>query len=116
MYFTIWIRSTIQNSLYNFYNVDPNNYFFKKLFKISKQRIICQKCLWCDEFWTTNKHERLQNFLNHYSNGKTKPFQDKSIDIKKIGNITTYEITAGNHSNFYDFGNSEELLTIFCVM
>ena len=99
-----------------FHNVDPNNYFFKKLFKISKQRIICQKCLWCIEFLATNKHKRLHNTLNQYSDGKTKHFEDEPIDIKKIGNITTYEITAGNHSNFYDFGNSEEFLTIFWVM
>ena len=34
----------------NFHNVDPNNHFFLKLFKPTKQKIVCQKCLCCDDF------------------------------------------------------------------
>ena len=34
----------------NFHNVNPNNHFFLKLFKPTKQKIVCQKCLCSDDF------------------------------------------------------------------
>ena len=41
-------------------------------------------------FLTINKLEVLHNFLKHYSDGETKPFEGSPIKIKKSGNITTY--------------------------
>ena len=55
--------------------VDPNNRFFKK----SKNKIICPKCFRCNEFLTTKNHKKVPNFLKHYADGKTKPFEDKPI-------------------------------------
>ena len=84
----------------NFHDVDPNNHFFVKLFKPTKQRSRCQKCLGCLNFLAANKHKVLPNLLKDYSDGKTNPFEEKPIEIEKLGNITTYEITVENHGTF----------------
>ena len=93
----------------NFHNVGPNKHFFIKLSKPTKQKIIFQKCLRCDDFLATNKHKVLHNLLKHYSDDKIKPFEEKPNEIK----ITTYKIIFGNHGKFFDFSNSEEVVNDF---
>ena len=84
-----------------------------KLLKTTKQINICQKYLCCNDFLTTNKRKVLYNFLKHYNDGKTKPFEERPIEMKKSGNITTHEITVGNLGIFFDFSNSEEVVNNF---
>ena len=97
----------------NFHKAYSSNNFFIRLFKTTKQTIICQKQLRCDDVLTTNKHKVLPNFLKHYSDGKRKPFEERPIDIKKSGNIMNYKITVGSHGKFYNFSNSEEAVNDF---
>ena len=47
--------------------------------------------------------------MKHYSDGKLNPFEDKPIDIKNFGNITTYEITAGRHGDYYKFEDLKQV-------
>ena len=46
----------------NFHKVDPNNYFFKKLFNESKNKTLCQKSFRFDECRTTKKHKDVYTF------------------------------------------------------
>ena len=96
-----------------FHKVDPNNHFFKKHFHQSKNKVICQKCFRCNEFFTTKNHKKVHNFLKHYPDGKTKPFEDKPTEIKEIGDLKSYEISYNKHCESYDFSNADELVDEF---
>ena len=55
-----------------------------------------------DEFLTTKSHKNVQNFLKRYVDyvdGKTKPSEDKPIEIKEIGNLRSYEISYNKHGH-----------------
>ena len=67
----------------------------------------------CNDFIPTTKYKIFHNFLKHYDKGKTKPFKDKPVEVKHFKNITTYEITVGNHGKFYNFNNSQEVVNNF---
>ena len=54
------------------------------------------------------------NFLKHYGDGKTEPRKPRKANWNKE-TWTTYEITVGNHSKFYDFSNTEEVLNDFLI-
>ena len=85
-------KDTIKVHCINFHKVDENNYFFKKVFS-KNNKIVCQNCFRCNDFITTKYHQNAHNFLKHYSDGKSTPSENKPIEIKSIGDITTYEIT-----------------------
>ena len=99
-----------QKDLLNHYvtnhNVDENNWFFQKLFQI-KDKSLLKRCLRCDEFLVTDKHKDVHNFLKHYDDGKTIPFEEKPLNILKLPALTVYSIEFKKHQNFYDFYNSE---------
>lgn len=100
----------------NFHKVDPNNYFFKKLFAESKNKILRLKCFRCNVFVTTKKHKIVHNFLKHYVRGKTKPFETKRIEIKDISSLLSYEISCNKHGHLHDLSNADELVDEFLKM
>lgn len=70
----------------------------------------------CNDFLTTKFHKNIHNFLKHYTDGKTKPFDNKAVEIKQIGSIITYEITVGNkHNQHYNFSNSKKAVNDFLL-
>ena len=87
----------------NFHKVNPNNYFFKKLFAESKNKILRLKCFRCNEFVTTKKHKIVHNFLKHYVRGKTKPFETKRIEIKDIVVYCRMKLAVTNMVTFMIF-------------
>ena len=89
-----------------YHNVDENNCFFQKLFQI-KDKSLLKRCLRCDKFLVTEKQKAVHNFLKHYEDGKTIPFEEKPLDILKLPALTIYSIKFRKHQNFYDFYNSE---------
>ena len=100
----------------NFHKVDPNNYFFKKLFAESKNKILCLKCFRCNEFVTTKKHKIAHNFLKYYVGGKTKPFETKRIEIKDNSSLLSYEISCNKHGHLHDVSNADKLVDEFLKM
>ena len=111
--------STFQNqkNLLNHYisypNVDENNWFFQKLFQIKSSKSILKQCVRCSEFLTTEKHKSIHNFLKHYEEGKSVPFEEKPIDIVKLHGLTIYSIEFQQHKVFYDFFNYEKCVDDF---
>ena len=96
----------------DFHRIDPQNYFFKYIF-FTDNYSLCAECCRCNEFITTKEHQRQQNFLEHYEEGKKIPFEEKPIEIKKTQLLTTCEISFDKHSNYYDFSDSESVVDEF---
>ena len=96
-----------------YYKVDRNNRFFQKLFQPSKNGSIFRKCLRCGDFLSTESFKVKHDFLKHYPDGDSVPFEDKPIKIVKTRNITKYEISVNNHADYYDFGNAQQVVDDF---
>ena len=98
-----------QKDLLNHYvtchNVDENNWFFQKLFQI-KDKSLLRRCLRCDKFLVTEKQKTVHNFLKHYEDGKTIPFEENLLDVLILASLTIYLIEFRKHQSFYDFYNS----------
>ena len=102
----------IENHYINFHNVDKENVYFKKLIGKKNNVFFGEKCSKCDEFIPTTDFKRSHNFLKHYKDGKE--FDEKPILIVEIGsNIKKYEINFSEHSSFYDFFDSANLVDDF---
>ena len=97
-----------------FHRVDANNYFFKYLFLTSNESL-CIECCRCNGFITTKEHHRRHNFLEHYSEGKKLPFEEKPIEIKELQELTTYEISSEKHGDYYNFSAPKTLIEEFLL-
>ena len=106
-----------QNDLLNHYvtyhNIDENNWFFQKLFQIRDKAAVLRQCIRWDEFSTTNKQKAVHNFLKHYEDGKSIPFEEKPFDILRLPALTIYSIEYSKYKDFYNFYNSEDCVDDF---
>ena len=93
----------------SYHNVDESNWFFQKLFQV-KNKAIYRQCIRCDEFLVTEHHKAVHNFLKHYDEGKSIPFEDKPVEVQKHLGWTIYSIKFQKHKDYYDFSNPEELV------
>ena len=91
----------------SYHNIDKNNWFFQKLFQ-AKNKSLLTNCVRCNEFLTTEKHKPVHDFLRHYDDGKSIPFEEKLLDILTSPALTIYSIEFQKHSDFYNFYNSEK--------
>ena len=64
----------------SYHNIDENNWFFQKLFQASNKTLLTN-CFRCSEFLATVKQKAAHNFLKHYVDGKSIPFEEKPLDI-----------------------------------
>ena len=94
------------------HNIDENNWFFQKLFQI-RDKAVLRQCVRFGEFLTTDKHEAVHNFLNHYEDGKSIPFEEKPFDILRLPALTIYPIEYSKYKHFYNFYNSEDCVCDF---
>ena len=99
-------KKDLWNHCVTYHDVDENNWFFQKLFQI-KDKTLLKRCLRCDKFLVTEKQKAVHNFLKHYEDGKTIPFEEKQLDLLKLPALTIYSIEFRKHQFFYDFYNSE---------
>ena len=68
----------------------------------------------CNEFIPTANFKRSHDFLKHYKDGKELVSDEKPISIVDIGSsIRKYEINFSEHSSFYDFFDSANLVDDF---
>ena len=102
-----------QNDLLNHYvtyhNIDENNWFFQKLFQIRDTAVLRQ----CIRFLTTDKHKAVHNFLKHYEDSKSIPFEEKPVDSLKLPALTIYSTEYSKYKDFYNFYNSEDCVDDF---
>ena len=99
-------QEDLLNHYISYHNVDENNWFFQKLFQV-KNKSLLRQCVRCNEFLTTEKRKSIRNFLKHYEESKSIPFEDKSNDIVSYPGLSIYSIEFQKHQDFYDFFNSE---------
>ena len=71
--------------------------FFKSYFKL-RIKVCC--CLGCDKFLVTEKQKTVHNFLKHYEDDKTIPFEEKLLDVLRLALLTIYSIEFRKHQNF----------------
>ena len=72
-----------------------------------------RQCTRCDEFLTTDKHKAVHNFLKHYEDSKSIPFEEKPIDILKLPALAIYSVEYIKHKDSYNLYNSEFCLDNF---
>ena len=70
--------------------------------------IICliTNCIRCNEFLATEKQTAVHDFLKHYDDGKSIPFEEKPLDIVRSPALTIYSIEFQKHSSFFNFYDS----------
>ena len=102
----------IKRHYIDIHKIDEKNDFFINLFKSSKNVFCGRKCLRCDEALPTTYFKKAHDFLVHYWSGRN-IFEENPVDYSVIGEIQKYQITFSEHSNDYDFYNSESLMDDF---
>ena len=95
-----------------YHNIDENNWFFQKLFQ-AKNKSLLTSCVRCNEFLTTEKHKAVHDFLRHFNDGKSIPFEGKPLDILRYPALTICSIEFQKHSDFYNFYNSKKCVDDF---
>ena len=96
-----------------YHKVARNNMFFQKLFQRSKKGSIFRKCLWCGDFLSAENFKVKHDFLKHYADGDSVPFEDKPIEIVKTRNISKYEISVNKHADYHDSGSAQHVVDDF---
>ena len=71
------------------HNIDENNWFFQKLFQ-SNNKAFLKNCARCNQFLVTHKEKAVQDFLKHYNEGKSIPFEEKPLDIVRYPALKIY--------------------------
>ena len=81
-----------------YHKIDKDNKFFQKLFQPSKKGSIFRKCFRCGDYLSTKDFKVKHDFLKHYDDGQSIPFEDKPVEIKKTGTITSYKISVNKYT------------------
>ena len=82
----------------SYHNIDENNWFFQKLFQTKNKTLLTNSLR--NEFLATEKQKVVHNFLKHYDDGKTIPFEEKPLDVVRYPALTIYSIEIQKHSIF----------------
>ena len=91
------------------HKVDQENQFFINLFKRQNNVFCPRKCLRCDKFLLNHRFKVNHHFLAHYGAGRD-VFEEKPVNYTRLGEIQKYKIMFVQHSQDYDFYNSEKLV------
>ena len=102
-------QNDLRNHYINFHRVDSKNEFFKNIFAEDKNECYEKRCLSCQEYLPPSRFKIYHNFLKHYNDDET-VVDNKPITVTKISEVKKYEITFQEHSDSYDFFNSEKLV------
>ena len=73
-----------------------------------------KRCLRRQKYLPTSRFKVYHNFLKRYNDGEVVA-DSKPITVIEIGAIKEYEITFQEHSDSYDFFNSEKLVPEFLL-
>ena len=88
-----------------YHGVDEENYFYKRLF--SRDRFFFpRKCFRCEHLCTSDREEKVHNFLSHYQQ-RGWPFEEDNFRCE----LAEVRINFADHSDFYSFYNSREIIS-----
>ena len=82
-------------------------------FKNYCNRTFLKSWIRCGEFLATEKHKVIHDFLKHYDEGKSIPFEEKPLDIIRYSGLTIYYIEFKKYDSFYSFYDSENRVDDF---
>ena len=102
-------QSELKERYIDLHNVDHDNKFFIKLFRKQNHVFCPRKCLRCSELLLNHRFKVNHYFLVHHVAGRD-AYEEKPVNSVRIGEIQKYEITFAQHSQDYDFYNSEKLV------
>ena len=97
-----------------FHKIKKTNYYFKALFE--KDSNSCLKIIsdTCGKSYYRRRELKNHIFLNHYQLRGQRPAQNKLLNtLRRSSLLTIYSINFEQHSNFYDFFNSEQVVEEF---
>ena len=97
-----------------YHKINKDNYFFKQLFQ-KNNFCIESCCIRCSKFIPTIKFMIQHNFLEHYESGERKPAEYKSITVINNKEVLIYQINFSEHSNEYDFYDSQQIVDDFLL-
>ena len=104
----------LENHYLNFHKVNPDNKFYQNLKNLDKKNnYLFQKCLRCSELLPTTKFKTIHEFVQHYSDGNQELAENKPINIEDNKLFTKYSIDIKKFGDFYDFYNSERVISDF---
>ena len=113
--FTSSDSENLKEHYIDFHKVDRGNRFFINLFKRQNNVFHPRKCLRFDKFLFNQRFKVNHDFLVHYGAGRD-AFEENPVNYTILGEIQKYEILFAQHSQDYDFYNSEMLVDDFCSM
>ena len=58
----------------------------------------------------------IRQFIKHYEDSKSIPFEEKPVDILRLPALTIYSIEYSKYKDFYNFYNSEDYVDDFLRM
>ena len=92
-------QEDLLNHYVSYQNVDESNWSFQNIFQ-SKNKALLKHCVRYNEFLTTEKHKLVHNFLKHYHEGKSIPFEDKPTGIMRFSGLTISSSEFQKHGEF----------------
>ena len=98
------------------HGIDENNYVFRKLF--TRDRVfVPKKCFRCRHFCFSGRNEKNHNFLLHYQQGGSLPIADKPLEKTDFDeNLQKYCIIFHEHCDYYNFYDSQEIVSQFLTV
>ena len=99
----------------NFHKVNPDNKFYQNyLLNLKKEnKYLFRKCLRCSELLPTTKFKNIHEFIRHYSEGNQELPENKPLNIEDNKIFTKYSIDIRKFGEYYDFYNSEKVISDF---
>ena len=96
-----------------FHRVDPNNWFFKNIFKCENEILKLRECLCCRNVIAIFEEKKINDFIRLYEDGQVKTFELTPMHMEQSGLITKYVISAYRHKDEYDFYDAEKVVNDF---
>ena len=94
--------------------VKSNNYFYKQLFEKSTTTGFClRKRYRCDAFILNETEEKNHNFLFHFQEGGSIPFEHRPIIIENENRLIRFTIFYEKHKDSYNFEQPVQLVKYF---
>ena len=105
----------LQQHYLSFHKVSLDNKFYQNLVSLTAKEnsYLFQKCLRCSELLPTTKYKAVHEFVKHYSDGDQELAENKPLNIEENKLFTKYSIDVKKFGSFYDFYDSESVISDF---
>ena len=106
-------KNLLKNHYILKHKTNPNNWFFKALFKKEEDTFFVRKCCQCEQFLTSISEEKKHNFSKHFQKGGQMTLANRPIEIKTDTTVKKFSIEYDKRKSSYDFMDPIKLLEDF---